>query len=142
MKKNIFLPLAATGCESESGSDSRREASITVSPAEAAMEAGQTMVFSAYGGWDYKWKLSDDHLGTLSKTEGSRVTYTMTSAEGTQTITVTGVPDGGPSGTLCQAKVTIEPSERARETQAARREAEKKAKEAEQATATGDTFSN
>ena len=47
------------------------------SPASAAtVRKGQAVTFTASGGYDYQWTLSDYSLGRLSNNRGASVTYT------------------------------------------------------------------
>lgn len=103
--------IALCGCETESAGD----VSITLTPTYAALEPGQTVVFTATGGWNYKWGISDSALGTLDKYQGGQVVYTCKSSGGTQTVTVTGMSGSGES-TSYQATATIVPSNNANET--------------------------
>ena len=95
MKKTTctFLSLAAlvaglffyTACETSSTNDSR---GVSVSPASASLGAGQSIVLTASGGWDYTWEVEVPDLGYLSSAGGSQATYTAKGGHGTQRITV------------------------------------------------------
>lgn len=115
MKNAFFLPIAAcavlfaaTGCETESAG----EATVSVTPSYATLDVGQSVTLTASGGWSYRWGLSDTAAGSLDKYEGNQVQYTMRSASGIQTVTVTGMSSN--SDSTYQAKVTIVPKEGAK----------------------------
>lgn len=86
-----FLPfafLALSGCETESVSS----VTLTISPSHAELAPGESVTFTASGGWDYQWVLEDSAKGYLDKTTGSKVTYTAVETNSTpQKLTVTGM---------------------------------------------------
>ena len=90
--------VALCGCETQSAT----EAEIVVTPASAELAVGESAEFTA-SGWDgYRWDLSDDKIGVLSRRTGSTVRYTnisSASSNSVQTITVTGLGTGGSSST-------------------------------------------
>lgn len=119
MKLNLFArfsacalaiaALAFTGCESP---DDDVDGYISISPSGCNIAAGQSRAFTANGGRDYKWSVSNPSLGYLSASSGTTVRYTATSESGTQTITVTGTAEGIESGMLtvvkdCEATATV-----------------------------------
>lgn len=81
--QHLFLVLlltwicaAFTGCDDDSASSR-----ITVTPASATIEKGQSIEFEASGGYQYTWSLDEDTAGAepyarLSSRKGSRITYT------------------------------------------------------------------
>jgi hypothetical protein len=61
-----------TGCDTDSANES-----VTVSPSSAILSRGQSVEFTASGGYDYTWSLSpDDGSGNLNTLKGSTVIYT------------------------------------------------------------------
>jgi hypothetical protein len=76
-----------TGCESESA-----DTQVTVTPGGATIAGGQSIEFTASGGYDYTWSLSDPSLGTLNTRTGPTVVYTASSSSSSsgtvQTLTV------------------------------------------------------
>ena len=67
----VVLSLGVTGCETQSASTR-----VTVEPSAATISKGQSITFTASGGYDYEWTLSNHSYGTLSTTSGDTVTYT------------------------------------------------------------------
>ena len=78
--------VVAGGCESEKDYDSE----IAISPFACKIKINESKVFTASGGENFRWVVSDPALGTLSSTAGSSVIYTATSLTGNQVLTVTG----------------------------------------------------
>jgi hypothetical protein len=81
-----------TGCESDSA-----DTQITIEPGGASIAAGQSMAFTASGGYDYTWSLSDGSLGTLNTRTGPSVIYTSSSSGSSgsvQTLTVVSTIQG------------------------------------------------
>ena len=78
--------VLAGGCESEKDYDSE----ISISPAACKLNVNQSKVFTATGGENFRWTVSNPELGSLSSTAGSTVIYTATSLTGSQILTVTG----------------------------------------------------
>ena len=93
MKKTL-VPLfisagiltAIIGCETEPLS----EHSMEITPNSANLMINESVTLTASGGWNYKWSLSDNTAGNLSRLTGQRVIYTATKEGVTQTVTVTG----------------------------------------------------
>lgn len=84
-----------TGCESDSA-----DQQITVSPGGATIAAGQAISFTASGGYDYTWSISDPNLGYLNTRTGPTVIYTASSSSSSgsvQTITVVSNIEGAPT---------------------------------------------
>jgi len=89
------------GCETDAAS-----APIEITPSSATINQGQSITFTASGGYEYRWGLDTAGLGVLSTTRGQQTTYTATVASGegtnfTQTLTctstITGAGGGGDS---------------------------------------------
>jgi hypothetical protein len=93
----VLLMLAAAGvaliagCETDSASNP-----ITVQPNNIILHPGQSQVFTASGGYDYQWTLSQPFAGALSSKLGPQVVYVAyPGTEGLQqTITVQGFIQG------------------------------------------------
>lgn len=80
-----LAPLFFLGCEAESTADLQ----LDLIPRSATLSNGQSAVFTVYGGFDYRWSLSDDTIGNLNIRTGNQVIYTDTSTNsGTQYLTV------------------------------------------------------
>jgi hypothetical protein len=93
-----------TGCETESASDN----SLRVSPGRAKITNGQRIQFTASGGFDYSWAISDSTLGFLSSKVGASTVYTANFTAPTdgltvQTLTVTSVVGSGGSNNTTTA---------------------------------------
>ena len=89
------------GCETDAASSP-----IEITPSSATISQGQSLTFTASGGYEYRWALGTSGLGVLSTTRGQQTTYTATAASGegtnfTQTLTCTSTitGTGGDSGT-------------------------------------------
>lgn len=82
-----------TSCETESAA-----AIITITPYSAVVKKNQSVAFTASGGYNYKWSLSNTGIGTLNAKYGTTVTYTSRSDSGTNVITVTGYIEGQSTG--------------------------------------------
>jgi hypothetical protein len=71
----VLLAVAAVlgpiGCETQSASTQ-----ISVDPSTATIHQGESIEFTASGGFNYTWSLSNHTLGTLSNTTGPSTTYT------------------------------------------------------------------
>ena len=80
----VVLGLVWAGCESDSATTR-----IAIAPPSATISVGQSITFTASGGYDYAWSLSDSTLGTLSTTTGDATTYTS-------------IHDPGPSNSVVQ----------------------------------------
>ena len=102
-KKILRLVLAGCGaaamlltisCETESAATQ-----ITITPYSAVVKKDQSVVFTASGGYSYKWSLSNTGIGSLSAKYGDSVTYKSFSSSGTNVITVTGFIEGQSTGT-------------------------------------------
>lgn len=75
------------GCETQKASEG-----ITISPEAASIRYGDTVTFTASGGYDYRWSFADGNTesGTLSAFTGPSVVYrSMTSNGLVRTLTVT-----------------------------------------------------
>ena len=63
---------------------------LDVSPGSATLAVGESQSFEATGGsGSYTWDISDDSLGWLSRASGSVTTYSSTSTNDTQFLTLT-----------------------------------------------------
>jgi len=87
----LSVALALTGCETESASKN----SVSISPSSATLENGQSVQFTATGGYEYSWSLETGTYGTLATRTGTTTVYTSayepdTSTNSTST-TVTSV---------------------------------------------------
>ncbi len=60
-----------TSCETQSAN-----ATVRISPSSASLSRSQSVSLTASGGFDYKWSLGDDTIGTLSSRDGATVVYT------------------------------------------------------------------
>lgn len=80
----LLILVAITGCETQSASTT-----INITPAAATVRKGESVTFTASGGYDYQWTLADYTLGRLSNNRGTSVTYT-------------GIYDSGGSNTVQQ----------------------------------------
>jgi len=67
----VTLGLIWVGCEVDSATSK-----VTIDPPSAAVSVGQSVTFTASGGYDYTWHLSQPTWGTLSTTTGDTTTYT------------------------------------------------------------------
>lgn len=85
--------LLMLSCETESAATQ-----ITISPYSAVVKKGQSIAFTASGGYNYKWSLSDTGIGSLSAKYGTTVTYKSRSDSGTNVITVIGFIEGQSTG--------------------------------------------
>ncbi len=102
MKKILAISILAAlsisifnGCETDSA-----ESDIRINPSAATVRTGQSITFTAEGGYDYKWSLSNNSIGYLSGSRGAVVVYTATGGGSNeqQTLTLTSTIDGYPSG--------------------------------------------
>ena len=105
----VFLCCLAVGfmaCDNESASNR-----ITVEPPYVRLHKGESVTFTASGGYDYFWTLSDNALGRLNTRNGPRVIYTSfstaSSSGAVQTVsvnaTIAGESVGGSTGTTANA---------------------------------------
>ncbi len=53
--------MVFSGCETESAN-----APVYINPSAATVSGGESVTFTAEGGYDYRWSLSDAALGYLS----------------------------------------------------------------------------
>ncbi len=77
--------FVVTGCEVGSANSA-----VEITPAHVRLSYGQAQDFTADGGYDYTWSLSDSSMGTLNPRTGTRVTYIHygSTSNSVQTITV------------------------------------------------------
>lgn len=66
----IFL---AAGCDTAPASESPE-----ITPSSVIIKIGQSVQFTASGGYDYSWSLSNDGMGILSIRSGGSTIYTST----------------------------------------------------------------
>lgn len=85
----VVLSVGLTGCETQSATTN-----VTVEPSAATIRAGESITFTASGGYSYMWSLETSVYGTLSTTSGDTTTYTSiysppssTDTNGVTTIT-------------------------------------------------------
>jgi plastocyanin len=100
----LLAGLFVAGCEVGSATET-----ILISPSAVEVKQGQTVQFTASGGYEYTWSLhgsgsSSSSLGMLSSTRGQTVTYTSLSNPGgsnvvVETLTVTSTIPGDASST-------------------------------------------
>jgi len=87
------------GCETESASDNF----VEISPEYSYIEEGQSIVFTASGGYSYEWSLGNKDWGLLTEKTDTTVKYTSTyqgsSDNEVQTITVRSYIEGASSST-------------------------------------------
>lgn len=83
------LSFGLAGCETQSVTTN-----VTVEPSAATLRAGESITFTASGGYSYTWSLETSFYGTLSTTSGDTTTYTSiysppssTDTNGVTTIT-------------------------------------------------------
>lgn len=98
---SMFLALSGlliwSGCETGSSSET-----VVISPESVVVKLGQTVKFSASGGYDYRWSLApNDGSGALNTFRGNSVLYTCLSTNGTapKKIVVESTIEGASSGT-------------------------------------------
>ena len=105
------VSLAIVGCETQPVTET-----ISIDPQSATLHYGESVTFTASGGFDYTWSLSNTSLGTLSNTTGPTTTYTSlynattSGATAVQTITASaGIEDTASStnATFGSARVTV-----------------------------------
>lgn len=63
--------LIQTACEVDSATGE-----VIVSPSSAALHKGDSIQFTASGGFEYKWRLKEEKWGMLSTRRGSSTVYT------------------------------------------------------------------
>jgi hypothetical protein len=66
--------VALVGCDVSDAKSASEP--ITVEPASAVLAKGQSQEFTASGGYDYRWTLSDQSVGVLNPRTGNRVVFT------------------------------------------------------------------
>ncbi|OVE76210.1 hypothetical protein BVX97_02130 [bacterium E08(2017)] len=84
--------LVFTGCDTESVDENN----VAITPGSATIAVGESVTFTASGGFEYEWSLanSPDEWGSLSNTKGPSTTYTSlknsssNSAAATRALTV------------------------------------------------------
>lgn len=82
------------GCETEPANS----ADIIISPSSVTLGQGEQVELTASGWTDYRWSLSDESMGALSRRTGDTTVYTAVSSGGSnsvQTVTATGLGYGG-----------------------------------------------
>lgn len=87
--------IVFVGCETESA-----DAPVHINPAAATVLKGESVTFTASGGYDYKWSLSNNEIGHLSTSTGKSTVYTsLSDTDNQQTLTLTSTIDGTSTGT-------------------------------------------
>lgn len=104
----VGVSIAITGCEIESASSH----GVSITPSSVGIREGETVEFTASGGYEYTWSLDEASWGLLSDKTGSKTIYTSRHNPGTNTLavrvlTVTSTIDGG-SGTNAVLTKTAE----------------------------------
>ncbi len=100
--------VVAGGCESEKDYDTE----IAISPVTCKIKIYESKVFTASGGENFQWSVSDPALGTLSSTAGATVIYTATSLTGNQILTVIGTNIYGEEKAAANASIRqVDPEE-------------------------------
>ena len=93
------------GCETESAN-----APVYINPSAATVHGGESVTFTAEGGYDYRWSLSDTTLGHLSTSTGPTTVYTAIGTNDQQTLTlnstITGVNGGSSTNSFTYSKST------------------------------------
>lgn len=104
-----FGGVLLCSCDSEPVSSS-----VEISPSSASIRQGQSILFTAMGGYDYRWSLSNNNLGVLSTGVGETTTYTSVADTGgtntTQVLTLVSTIEGahGGDGTNAAYQATAE----------------------------------
>lgn len=98
MAVSLAVLFLCGGCETDPASTP-----IRITPSAAALRINQSASFSASGGYDYTWSLSDASLGYLSTRVGPTTVYTSTASGGAdsgslQVLTVTSSLQGEQTG--------------------------------------------
>ncbi len=96
----MLLASVWCGCETTSSSEN----DVRINPSSARIRKGESITFTASGGFEYRWSLGNTTIGTLSNVDGSSTTYTSVEAPTTnealiQTLVVNSTIEGSPSGT-------------------------------------------
>ena len=73
-----------TSCETTDGSDLQ----VRISPPGAKISNGESIEFTASGGFDYQWSIESSSLGFLSTRTGSRTVYTANNVTPTGSVSV------------------------------------------------------
>lgn len=95
----LLLAFGLAGCETQSAS-----APVKIEPSTATITEGESVEFTASGGYEYTWSIENPTWGILSSTRGSTITYrslisTVSNTEAkVQTLTVTSYIPGDSSG--------------------------------------------
>jgi len=77
--------IISTGCETETASEN----DVRISPSSIGLRPNQTAEFTASGGYEYTWSLSNDSIGVLTTRTGPRTVYINRSP-----VTESGSPSG------------------------------------------------
>jgi hypothetical protein len=64
---------------------------VRITPDSAVLRDGQSVTFTATGGYDYEWSLENDSYGVLSTRRGATTTYVSMIDPGSDTNQVGGV---------------------------------------------------
>lgn len=96
----LFAVILTAGCEVESGAGK-----LSITPSSVQIRNGETVSFTASGGYEYTWSLDNPAWGILSSVSGEKVSYTSLLDTGSyaspqiQTLRVTSTIPGDSSGT-------------------------------------------
>ncbi len=95
----VALASVLAGCDTDPVASD-----IWITPPSATIKKGESIEFTAHGGYEYLWSISDTSMGILSTTRGASTVYTSiyeTSASNTavQVLTVTSYIAGDSSST-------------------------------------------
>lgn len=100
--------LGLAGCDTDSA-----DAPVSVNPSVVTLTLGQSVEFTASGGYDYTWSLDpDDGSGRLSAVTGPSVVYTCLATNvGTapKKVVVTSTIEGTSSASLTVANTNVAP---------------------------------
>lgn len=98
----VVVSIALTGCEIESASENN----VAITPVSTTILEGQSVEFTASGGYEYTWSFEDsskEYWGTLSTRTGNKTTYTSmyspasNATDRTQVLIVTSTLTGSSS---------------------------------------------
>jgi hypothetical protein len=69
-----LAPVLYIGCEASSSEDLQ----LDLTPVSISLRPGQSQLFKVSGGFDYRWNLRNESIGTLNSRTGDEVIYTAT----------------------------------------------------------------
>ncbi len=82
-----------SGCEAKPADEE-----IVISPSTATISLGQSITFTASGGYDYRWELKHEDWGYLSTRSGPTTTYTAAVRPPVSSGPTTSSGDATPTG--------------------------------------------